>query len=264
KELEQRTGLKVFGEISFQPASVNNQIIDLHSRSFISEQIRILRSNLQYVFTTKEKDQGKVLIVTSSTSDEGKSFVALNLAHSLTLLGKNVVVVGMDLRKPKINEYLGIENKVGVSTYLIGKAGEIDIMQETKIPNLYITPSGPIPPNPSELIANGRLEHLINYYKKEREIDYIVIDTPPMTLVTDTSLLASYADVTFYVVRHGVTPKLHTKFIKDLNQKGTFKSLNLIFNAVNYKNSSEYGYGQGSGYYGSTEKKSWFKRIFRG
>ncbi|MFT4851334.1 MAG: tyrosine-protein kinase Etk/Wzc, partial [Sediminicola sp.] len=193
KELEQKTGLKVFGEISLQPESVNNQIVDLTSRSFIAEQIRIIRSNLQYLFTSKEEGEGKVLLVTSSTAGEGKSFVALNLAHSLTLLGKTVVIVGLDLRKPKIHEYVGAENKIGVSTYLINKASEMDIVQETKIPNLFIAASGPIPPNPSELIANGRIDNLINHYKTK--IDYVVIDTSPMTLVTDTSLLASLADV---------------------------------------------------------------------
>jgi capsular exopolysaccharide synthesis family protein len=259
EELEQKTGLKVFGEINLQPQSVNNQIIDLTSRSFISEQIRIIRSNLQYLFTSKEEEEGegKVLIVTSSTAGEGKSFVALNLAHSLSLLDKTVIIVGLDLRKPKIYEYLDVKNKVGVSTYLINKAAEMDIVQETKIHNLFIAPSGPIPPNPSELIANGRLEHLINHYKKE--MDYVVIDTSPMSLVTDTSLLASLADVTFYVVRHEVTPKFYTKFIKDLNQKGIFKSLHLIFNAVNYKNSVEYGYWHE--YYGSSEKKPFIQRT---
>jgi tyrosine-protein kinase Etk/Wzc len=257
KELEQKTGLKVFGEINLQPQSVSNQIIDLTSRSFISEQIRIIRSNLQYLFTTKQEDKGRVLLVTSSTADEGKSFVTLNLAHSLTLLDKTVVIVGLDLRKPKINEYLDVKNKVGISTYLIGKAAEMDIVQETKIPNLFIAPSGPIPPNPSELIANGRIENLIDHYKKE--MDYVVIDTSPMSLVTDTSLLASLADVTFYIVRHEVTPKHHTKFIKDLNQKGTFKSLHLIFNAIKYKNSVEYGYWYE--YYGSSEKKPFIQRT---
>jgi capsular exopolysaccharide synthesis family protein len=259
KELEQTTGLKVFGEISLQPQSVNNQIVDLASRSFISEQIRILRSNLQYLFTNREEKEGKVLLVTSTTTGEGKSFVALNLAHSLTLLGKTVVLVGLDLRKPRIYDYLNVKNKIGVSTYLINKATAMEIVQETIIPSLFIAPSGPIPPNPAELIANGRVESLINHYKKN--IDYVVIDTAPMALVTDTSLLASLTDVTFYVVRHEVTPKLHTNFIKDLDKKNIFKSLHLIFNAVNYKNSAEYGYGYGYGYYGTPEKKTFLQKV---
>lgn len=265
KEIEKKTGLRVFGEISIAPKNQEGHFIDLNSRSFISEQVRMIRSNMQYLFTDEDKGLGRTLIVTSSTSGEGKSFVAINLAASLALLNKKVIILGLDLRKPKVNEYLEVSNKVGISNYLIGKASEDEIIQKTAFYQVSIASSGPIPPNPSELIANNRIEGLIMSLRSR--FDYIVIDTPPLSLVTDTILLAPFADATFYIVRHEKTPKQNLNIIKELSSKKQFKSLSIIFNAVNYKNSSEYGYGYGYGYgkssyYGNEEESGWLKRLF--
>ncbi len=262
KDIEKKTNLKVFAEISKKPKGQEGEVIDVSSRSFMSEQIRMIRSNMQYLFANSKEGVAKTMMFTSSVGGEGKSFVTLNIAVSLALLNKKVIILGFDLRKPKINEYLGVDNKKGLSNFLIGKAKSAEIIQATNINNVFIIPSGAIPPNPSELISNGKLRDLLD--EIQYLYDYILIDTPPIGLVTDAILLEPYADVCFYIVRHEKTPKIYLNTINELNKKKTFKSLNLIFNAVDYKNSSDYGYGYGYGYgyYGEEKSRSsWFQKL---
>ena len=263
KEIERKTGLRVFGEVGLQPKAEQGEIIDMKSRSFVSEQIRMLRSNMQYLFLDAQEGVGKTVLITSSISGEGKSFMTINIASSLAMLGKKVVILGLDLRKPKVQDYLKVSNSVGMSNYLIGQLGIADIIHYTTVENLYIIPSGPVPPNPSELIAKGRIKELLATLKQP--FDYIIMDTPPLGLVTDATLLAPYTDVCFYLIRHEKTPKLYLSTVNDLNKKGIFKSINVIFNAVNYKNSSAYGYGYSygkEGYYVEEEsKKNWINKL---
>ncbi len=266
KEIERKTGLKVFGEIAIKPKEDKGEIIDTGSRSFISEQIRMIRSNMKYILSNDiHEGIAHVILFTSSTGGEGKTFVATNIAASLALLDKRVVILGLDLRKPTIHSYLGVANKKGISNYLIGKAKAEDIVVSTSINNVYLAPSGPMPPNPSELIANGRIKDLIDELKYS--FDYIIMDTPPLGLVTDATLLASYAEATFYLIRYNKTPKMFLSTIKELDRKKTFRSFNLIFNAVNIKKSADYGYGYGygtqyGGYYGEEKSsKGWFDKL---
>lgn len=262
-EIERKTGLEVFSEITYKSKLGKKEIIDMHSYSFMSEQIRMLRSNMHYLLLDAFKGVGKTILITSSTSGEGKSFVTINLAASLALLNKKVIVLGMDLRKPKIQQHFNLSAKEGISSYLIGKSGIEDIIQTTSVDNLYIIPSGPVPPNPSELIANERIKELIDELR--HSFDYILIDTAPVSLVTDATLLAPYADVCFYLVRYRKTPKLYLKTIADLNRRKVFKSINIIFNGVKHESSSDHGYGYGYGYgrvdYFSEEKKGWLNRL---
>ncbi|QHV95288.1 GumC family protein [Spirosoma endbachense] len=262
REIERKTGMRVFSEISLKAKDDKGEIIDTKSHSFMSEQIRMLRSNMQYLFLDAQEEIGKTVLITSSTSGEGKSFIALNLAASLALLDKKVVILGLDLRKPKIQGYLKISNKTGISSYLIGRLGIADIIQSTDIDNLFVIPSGPTPPNPSELIANGRVKLMIEGLR--HSFDYIIIDTPPVGLVTDATLLATLADVCFYVVRYKTTAKLHLKTISDLDKKKIFKSINIIFNAVKLESSPDHAYGYGYGkvdYYDEERKKNWISRL---
>ncbi len=255
KDIENATGLAIFGEIALKPKENIGSLVDLSSRSFISEQFRTLRTNLQYVNTNKGS-KGTVLLLTSSTSGEGKSFVTINLAASLSALGKKVAILELDLRKPKLSAYLGEDRDNGISNYLVGKANETDIIKKTKVNNLFLVSSGPIPPNPAELLSNGRIETLLKVYRET--FDYVLIDTPPIGLVTDATILSPYIDVCFYLVRHEVTQKQNLNILNDLKKFEKFKSLNVIFNGVNYKNSQEYrygygyGYGYGKGYYTET------------
>lgn len=265
REIERKSGLKVFGEVGINPRQ-EGFIIDTSSKSFVSEQIRSIRSNLQYLTSTNSHSGGRTILITSSTGSEGKSFLTLNIAISLAALNKQVLILGMDLRKPKINQYLNVSNSVGISDYLIGNVDAEDIIQSTSIDNVFIAPSGPIPPNPSELLDSVRTRNIIDQFR--RSYDFILLDTPPYSLVTDASLLAPYSDVCFYLVRHEKTPKIYLDHIAELSNQKIFKSVNIIFNAVNYKNSPDYGYGYvygygKEGYYGvSSGKKGFLRRIF--
>jgi capsular exopolysaccharide synthesis family protein len=259
KEIENETGLAVFGEIMKKPKNMTNNIIDLKSNSVIAEQFKILRANLQYAAGGTDSDSSQVILITSSISGEGKSFVSINLASSLALLDKRVVILELDLRKPKISAYLSgsRDRGRGLSSYLIGQ-GEIgDLIRPTDInPNLYLISSGPIPPNPSELLSNKRIGVLINELRKQ--FDYIILDTPPIGLVVDATLLGPYADSAFYIVRHEYTPRTQLRLIKGLRTSQKFKSLNVVFNGIDYRSSQEYGYGYGYGYnygYGNAKAK---------
>jgi tyrosine-protein kinase Etk/Wzc len=246
KEIEAETGIAIFGEVSLKSKELKATVLDPQSRSFITEQFRILRTNLQYINTHQTNTKGSVLLFTSSTSGEGKSFVTLNLAVSIANLGKRVAVLELDLRKPKITKYLGLTRDKGISNYLAGAMDYVDIAQPTGVENLFLVSCGPIPPNPAELLSNGKIEALLTGY---RDIfDYILIDTPPVGLVTDALVLSPHVDACFYIVRHEVTVKRDLALLADLKKYNKFKSLNVIFNGVNYRNSQEYRYGYGYGY----------------
>lgn len=270
KEIENATGITIFGEIGLKPKDNVGSLVDLSSRSFISEQFRTLRTNLQYVNTNKG-GKGTIILLTSSTSGEGKSFVTINLAASLAALGKKVAILELDLRKPKLSSYLGENRDQGISNYLVGTTNETDIIKKTKVNNLFLVSSGPIPPNPAELLSNGRIETLLKVYRET--FDYVMIDTPPIGLVTDATILSPYIDVCFYLVRHEVSQKQNLNILIDLKKFEKFKSLNVIFNGVNYKNSQEYrygygyGYGYGKGYYAEVKENnnSWklLKKLFK-
>lgn len=256
KEIEAETGLSIFGEVSLKPKNMKEAVLDPKHRSFITEQFRTLRTNLQYINTDRETAPGKgtVLLFTSSTSGEGKSFVTLNLAVSIAALGKKVAVLELDLRKPKLTKYLGLTRDKGISNYLAGSMDYVDVAQATDIENVFLVSSGPIPPNPAELLSNGKIETLLAGYREL--FDYVLIDTPPVGLVTDALVLSPYVDACFYLVRHEVTVKRDLSILTDLKKFGKFKSLHVIFNGVNYRNSQEYRYGYGygnnygKGYYG--------------
>ncbi|MGR3812131.1 GumC family protein [Jiulongibacter sp. NS-SX5] len=248
KEIEKETGLSVFGEIGIKPKEEKGEILNVNSRSFVSEQFRMIRSNLSYLFSDEKKDGvlGKVISITSSVPGEGKSFVTGNIAASLGLLGKKVVILGLDLRKPMIHEYLSLKNKQGVTNYLAGKAEADELILATQISNVYMIPAGPIPPNPSELLAKPEMTELVNGLKKT--FDYILLDTPPTSLVTDAVLLAPLSDVCFYVIRQNKSPKALLPKVKEIKEKEVFSSMHVLFNAVDYTRNAEYGYGYGYSY----------------
>lgn len=245
KEIESETGLPVFGEIALKPKEIKTNLLDVQSRTFIAEQFRLLRTNLQYI-NPDNKHKGNVILLTSSTSGEGKSFITLNLAISIATLGKRVAVLELDMRKPKLTKYLGLTRDKGISNFLAGAADPMEIAKKTEIENLFLASCGPLPPNPAELLSNGKMETLLATYREY--FDYILLDTPPVGLVTDALVLAPYIDTCFYIVRHEVTVKKDLTILADLKKFNKFKSINVIFNGVNYRNSQEYRYGYGYGY----------------
>ncbi|KAB7732643.1 polysaccharide biosynthesis tyrosine autokinase [Rudanella paleaurantiibacter] len=247
-DVEDQTQAPILGEL-VKNKNGEAMVIRSRSQSVLAEQIRTLRTNLQFLRTDAERSQ--VLLFTSSISGEGKSFISLNLGASLALTGRRTVVLEMDLRKPKLHKNLGIAHGSGISNYLIGDATVEEILRQ--VPghdNYFIITSGPIPPNPAELLSTPKLTELINALKEH--FDYVLIDSPPIGLVTDAQLIAPLADATLYVVRHDLTPKLYLKQLDTWYREQRFQKLNVILNAVGdgeaYYNS--YGYG---GYY--DEKK---------
>jgi tyrosine-protein kinase Etk/Wzc len=257
-DIEKYTNAAILADIS-QTTERDPLIAVSKPRSMIAEQIRALRSNLQYI--SPQLDH-KVLLFTSSISGEGKSFVSLNLGASLATTNKKVIILELDLRKPKLNIALNIDNTRGISNYLIGQVDYKDIIQP--IPgqeNYYIMTSGPNPPNPAELLLNGRIDILINQLKQD--YDYVLLDAPPVGLVTDAQILSNFADATMYIVRYNYTVKNQIKIIDELYQRQMFKNFNIIFNALDAAAIS-YGYGYGYGYYeeDQSEKKLLLAKLF--
>ncbi|MPR32118.1 GumC family protein [Salmonirosea aquatica] len=252
-EIESATRTAILGEIGLMPQAkgVDDTIIRMTSRSAVAEQFRALRTNLQYL----GDGTCRVLLFTSSIGGEGKSFVTLNLGASLAYADKKVIILGLDLRKPSLHQRLGIGNDRGVTNYLIGQGKLSNLIQTTSVhPNMEVMVSGPIPPNPSELISNGRLPLLLAELREQ--YDYILIDAPPYGLVTDAALIAEHTDATLYVVRYNYTVRDHLRRIAELQKSERFKNLSIIFNGVNYGAGYGYGYGYGGygyGYYGDND-----------
>lgn len=247
EEIEKVTHASILGEIGLmktvggQPGE--DAIIKMTSRSAVAEQFRALRTNLQYL----GDGTCRVLMFTSSIGGEGKSFVSINLAASLAYSDKRVLLIGLDLRKPTLHERLGLPNKTGASNALIGQGNVEDFIQPTGVhPKFDVLTSGPIPPNPSELLSNGKLPVLLAELRQK--YDYILIDSPPYGLVTDSALIAEYVHATLYIVRFNYTVLDHLRRIGELQRARRFSNLSVIFNGVNY--GAGYGYGYGYGGYG--------------
>jgi tyrosine-protein kinase Etk/Wzc len=233
-------------------------IISKDSVTPVAEQFRALRTNLQFVLRNPSE---KVILLTSSMSGEGKTFIATNLAAVLSLSGKKVLLMEMDLRKPKISEKLGLDNRTGFSTWSIGKTPLSELIQPSGInENCWIISSGPIPPNPAELLLTDATKELFQTLRSR--FDYIVVDAPPVGLVTDAQLLASFADATLYLVRQGYTFKQQLQISKELFIFHKMPKMNIIVNDVKAGKGYGYSYGYGYGYgYNANSEKGLSKKI---
>lgn len=224
-----------------------NMVVAEHPKSMIAESFRSLRSALFY-FATEKKC--KKILVTSSVSGEGKTFVSLNLAAAIALSGKKTCLVGMDLRKPRIADYVGLSNKVGLSSYLIGKASKEEVVIPTNFENLYFIPSGPIPPNPAELLLKSKLDELFQYLGEEFEV--VIMDTPPIGLVSETMDLLRLSDVNLYIVRQDYTHKKYLLMVNDLYANDQIRDFYAVFNGVkaggDVYDFGGYNYGYGYNY----------------
>jgi capsular exopolysaccharide synthesis family protein len=242
-DIKEETQVPLLGAIA-ESAKDAKIVVTKSSRSAIAEMFRLLRTNLQF---TLAGEPHKTMLVTSSISGEGKSFICINLGMSFALSGKKVLVIGLDLRKPKMASYLvdTVPTK-GISSYMIDAATKDEIINAYGgDDNFHFIASGPIPPNPSELIMNGRLETLIEELKQE--YDVIIIDTPPVGLVTDSLLLKSMVNASIYVSRFNYTKKGQLQLIDKLYKEGKFNNPTIVLNGV--KRGAGYGYGYGYGYY---------------
>jgi tyrosine-protein kinase Etk/Wzc len=247
-DVESRTDVTIIGSVGHNKKDHMLPAIK-YPRSSIAESFRAIRTNLQFSLFKEDK---KVIQITSSTSFEGKSFIALNLAGIFSVSNKSTVVVGLDLRKPTVQKYMDLPNKVGVSTYIIGKSSLEEIIQDSKFPNLSIITSGPIPPNPAELFETPEFENFIQELRDR--FDIVILDTPPVALVTDAMLIAKYADANLYIVRQKYTHRSAMSFIDEVKTKEHVKKLSIVINDVTvpryygYKYGYGYGYGYGKGY----------------
>ena len=242
KDIEKLTSFPIIGQI-VESNSKDPLVVINSPKAPIAESFRSIRTNVEYITQGKPKS---VILVTGDSQSVGKTFNSINTASIYALYGKKTVLLGFDMRKPKLFQEFGLNNNIGLSTYLSNKDTLDDVIQASgKIPNLDIITSGPIPPNPAELIASDKCNEL---FDKLKEIyDYIIIDTPPLGLVTDAFLLMRHSDVNLYVVRQQVTNKnIFASIIKDIEDRGL--KVNIILNGI--KQEGGYGYHYGSYKYG--------------
>ena len=214
--------------------------------SIISESFRSLRTNFQYVLGNIKSP---VIMITSTMMEEGKSYVSVNLAASFALYKKNVLLVSFDLRRPTVSKLFGIHKKEGLSNYLSGNCEIKDIVYKTDIPYLSIISTGPIPPNPSELIASSQTKILFDELKKG--FDYIIVDTPPVGIVSDALLLEKHVDKSVFIIRHNYSRKKMMSHLFSNLEKKNIENINFVVNDINLKNvgyNYNYGYGYGYGY----------------
>lgn len=239
EDIEANTNIPVLGQIWRYPKGKGMLVVHNNPKSVVSESFRSVRSNLN--FFTSDVNQ-KVFVITSSVSGEGKTFSSINLATVFAFSSKKVILIGADLRRPKIFGDFGLKNDIGLSNFLAGSAFKSEIIQSTEIPYLDIVSSGPVPPNPSELLMNNKMAELVNELKKD--YDYILIDTAPLGLVTDAFILMNFANHTIFLVRQNHTPLEAVKNVQDLYESGKLKNVSILFNDVKDQ-SNNYGYGYG-------------------
>jgi len=253
-DISRLTQIPLIGVIGLSKDSTDLAVYS-KPKSALSESFRAIRSSLQYLYKKQLVEGAKTLMITSSVSGEGKTFTTLNIATVFALSEKKTVIIGLDLRKPKLFEEFNLSNEVGVVNYLIKQKTVDEIINPTHIPFLDVILSGPIPPNPAEMIMSDGMKEMIDELKKK--YDYIILDTPPVGLVSDALELAQYCDVTLYIVRQNFTKKDMITLLNNRVKRGELHNTSIILNG--FQNKAKYGAGYGYGYgygYGSTTYSS--------
>ncbi|WP_162343858.1 exopolysaccharide transport family protein [Cyclobacterium salsum] len=272
-QLKNLLKIPLLGTIGYSDKDTNLLVAE-HPRSLASESFRSLRSALFYIASEKKC---KKILVTSSVSGEGKTYISLNLASAMALSGRKTCILGLDLRKPKLSNYLEISSKKGLSGYLIDKDSADEIIIPTQYENLSVVPSGPVPPNPAELLLKTKMNTFLE--KLEQDFDIIIMDCPPVGLVSETMDLLRFSDVNLYIVRHDFTHKNQLLMINDLYANDQIRNFYAIFNGLKSGGDTydfggyNYGYGYnysymkknryGEGYYSEEPvyKSGWFKKF---
>lgn len=256
EELRKNTQLPILGTI------IHNRYENLlpvfhHPRSSISESFRTLRTNLNYVVPDQPC---KIIGIHSTMPSEGKSFASVNLATIIAMNNKKVLLIGADMRKPQIDNIFDLENTVGLSTYLVRYNKWQEIIQESKIKNLDCVSSGPIPPNPAELLENGRLKLFLE--KINNSYDYVVIDNAPISMVTDAYITGKLSHANLFVLRQDYSHRDQIDFVNQISEKGNIENVSLILNDVDA--SSKYGhYSNGKGYYYEEPSQGMLDRLWQ-
>ena len=258
-EIEELTKIPVIGEIAF---GKSNQpiVFEAGSNNRLAEQFRKLRATLRFMGIESGR---KKILVTSTIPGEGKSFIAANLGLTLALTGKKVVIVEADLSNPALAEKLAVESEIGLSSYLNNEVDPEEIIKRTTVnENLFVLPAGLLPPNPSELLMNGRLETMMAYL--EGLFDYVLVDTAPVGAMSDAYNLTGLCDTTLYVVRHGHTPRVAVERLDKTNTINELKNVAIVFNGVRSRGFSKDNYGDGYGYdyvYGRNTPRKGRKKL---
>ena len=237
-EVERIVDIPMLGEIA-TTKSGDALVVGSNGSSSASELFRLLRSNLLFILN---ESRDKVVLMTSTNPGEGKSYISINLAMSLSMLGKRVLLLGMDIRKPKLAEYLDLNVRYGVTQYLTNDQLTLDdlIVRDPKYGDLDVITAGPIPPNPSELLASKKVDEM--FAQLRERYDYIVVDTAPVGMVSDTFTLDRVADATIYVCRANYTSKRDLQFANDIYEQHRLKKLAMVVNGSTMRKA--YGYGE--------------------
>ncbi|MDB4999250.1 MAG: capsular biosynthesis protein [Mucilaginibacter sp.] len=240
QQIEDAVFVPVLCELSYQKYMTPNKILNSPG-TMISEQFRILRTNLQSVNSNNNSRRGKVTLLTSGMSGEGKSTITSNLGIVMSAAGRKTIIVDVDFRKSVIAKSFNLKNESGLCDYLNGKEFKENIVKPSLIhPDLFIISSGGRPDNPSELLEKNEMEELIDWLRIH--FDEVILDTPPIKLVADAMILAKFSDVNLYVIRYGFTYKSELKYLNQLHKEQKLKNLNVIFNGVS--SSNRYGYSK--------------------
>ncbi len=249
KDAVRRTNVPIVGRIG-RTSKKNQIVVRRSSRSGVAEMFRILRTNLSFQF---KPDQTPVILLTSGVSGEGKTFVSSNLGYSLALGNRKTVLIGADMRKPRLYEAImggkpGSDRSLetpGLSNFLNGEARYEDIIRPTDEQQLFLIESGPIPPDPSELLLRKETGEL--FERLRRDFDVVIVDAPPVGLVTDALQLKDYVDISLYVIRLGTTPKESLSVLNETSEEGKLPNMGIVLNGLQPKR--DYGYGYAQGYY---------------
>jgi len=258
KDVETMVGVPILGELSYQKTQPTI-LIAQGSRSMISEQFRTLRTKLSHI--NGRSGNGKVTLLTSGLPGEGKSMISRNLAAVMAAAGRKTVLIDGDLRKPQLANLLNVSNEIGLSDYLNGNAFKEQIVQVSNIhPQLFIITAGTDTNNPSELFEKPAMAELFDWLRLY--FDEIIVDTPPIQLVTDALVLTTYADSNLYVLRQNYTYKSQIKFINQMAWDGTFRNLHIVFNCASTSGVYNYPHKYARHYYESEPRK--FRLPFMG
>lgn len=261
-QLKDMFEIPYLGDIPFTKDISN--LLSINDRSSTAEAIRIIKTNINFIINQiEDTTRAKTILFTSTIPKEGKTFCSVNIATSIAHSDKKVLLIGLDIRNPKLDNYFDLP-EVGFTNFIANKDKKIDdyIVKAKNIENLYVLPPGIIPPNPAEVLIHNKVESMFDYLKTQ--YDYIILDTAPLSLVTDTYLISKYADTCIYVIRANYLQKGMLEVLEDVNENNKMPRISLILNRTT-NNTKGYGYGYGYGYsygYGvEVVEESWFKKI---
>ncbi|MBP2283115.1 capsular exopolysaccharide synthesis family protein [Flavobacterium sp. CG_23.5] len=256
-DLEGKTMIPFIGDVPTSDSPT--EIIKSESRTSTAEALRIIRTNLEFVLSKADENKAKTIFLTSTFPKEGKTFVSANLAATFALSGKKVLLIGMDIRNPRLDEYFTLPER-GFTNYLSSKDSKLEdlIIKQDGFEDFHILPAGVIPPNPAELLMSKKVEILFETVKAQ--YDYVIVDTAPVSLVTDTLLIAKHADCFIYVARANFLEKRMLNIPNTLYKEQKLPNMCLLLNDTD----STKGYGYGYGYGIKVEKDPWYKTLLKG